>query len=154
MSAPLTASWLVTSGPGVTIAPTTNASTVAQRPNFRSCFGVTMFARTRNAMKSGSSKTAPNAEEEARREVEEELERHDLRELDARSHDRPEEREEVVERERERDVVRERDARQEERRREEDERNDEPLLLLVEPGRDERPELVEDDRRGDDDRPP
>ena len=60
-------------------------------------------------MKSGSSKTAPKREEEARREVEEELERDDLRQLDPFA-DLAEERQEVVERERERDVVRERDA--------------------------------------------
>ena len=51
-----------------------------------------------------------------------------------------------LERHREGDAPAEEPASDEEHRREEDEGDDDLLLFLVEAGRDERPELVEDDR--------
>ena len=84
MSAPLTAIWLVTSGPGVTTAPTMNARTVAQRPNFEQLPGRHDVREHQERDEERQLEHRAEREEEARREVEEELERHDLRELDAR----------------------------------------------------------------------
>ena len=53
--------------------------------------------------------------------------------------------------ERERDVVIERRAAEEAERREQHERDREPLLVRVQPGRDEHPDLIHDERRGEHD---
>ena len=83
MSAPLTAIWLVTSGPGVTTAPSDEREHRRPPPELEELLGRHDVREHEERDEERQLEDRAEREEEPRREVEEELERHDLRELDA-----------------------------------------------------------------------